>query len=251
MNFSKLLNIFKSRCHTVKSFIKTKKGRNLFLCAFFAFVLMFFAPLFHSAVGSSFIGCVAIPLIVLIWRRFDQKHAIVPAVFLCIPMLLDMIIYHSLEVASCLLIAIVFTIAFALHPVFSYIRKIKDNLYAYLYAGSLCVICVIVASLLTLLVSITWWLFCLLLFMAVVALFFSVVLSTAAYTATDAKRQIRKKQLRQYDLEENSYDFDIFAQDIGLKNDIDRSVKSKVNADLRRSRRTSKTKEKLFYDVEE
>ncbi len=249
MDFSKLFSVFKSRCHTVKSFIRTKKGRNLFLCAGAIFVLMFFAPLFHGAVGAAFVGCVGAPMVVLIWRRFDPKHAIVPAVFLCIPMLLDMIIYHSLETASCLLVAVVSTLMLAIHPAFSYIRRIKDNMYAYLYAGSICVGCVILASLLVLLVLIAWWLFCLFLFVAIVALFFSVVLSTAAYTATDAKRQARKKQLRQYDLEESNYDFDVFAQDIGLKNNIDRSYRRKVNADFRRNK--NKTKEQLFYDVED
>ncbi len=249
MKSNNLFELFKSRLDTVNTFTRTKTGKKLMWTSVAIFVLMFFAPLFHSTVGATLLGCVGAPMTVLVWRRHDKKHAIVPAVFFCIPMILDMILYLSLTVASCMLVAVVCTLMTAIYPAFSYIRKIEDDMYAYLYAGAVCAVIVVLSSLLTLLVSIAWWLFCLVLFLAFIAIFFSVVLSTAAYTATDAKRQARKKELRQYDLEESTYDFDVFAKDIGLKRDHSGHSQKTSNSQTPSKRRQNH--EKLFYDVDE
>lgn len=242
-----LIELFSSRLKTVHTFTSTKIGKRLMWIAVAVFVLMFFAPMFHSTVGATLFGCVGAVMTVLIWRRYDPKHAIVPAVLLCIPMLLNMILYLSLTIATCMLISVVCTLLVSLHPAFSYIRKIKDDMYAYLYAGAVCAVVVILSSLLTLLVSIAWWLFCLVLFVVFVVVFFSVVLSTAAYTATDFKRQKRKKELREYDLQESSYDFDVFAHDLGFK----RERGSADNDPQSTRRRRDHNNDQPYYDVDE
>ncbi len=247
MDLNNLFDIFKKRCKTVRPFIRTKTGRSLFFVALAVFILLFLAPLFQGTVGAMLFSCVASPMTVLIWRRYDMRHAIVPAVFFCIPMVLDMLIYHTLSVAVCLLIAIVCTVAVAIHPAFSFIHKITDNMYAYLSAGAVCVGIVVLSSLLIVLVSIAWWIFCLLLFLAVVAIFFTVVLSSAAYTATDAKRQERKKQHKEQNLDYDSYDLDTFAQDIGLKYEEDsQSPHRPHSVKVQRTRKD----EPLFYDAD-
>ncbi len=247
MDFNKLFEIFKGKCKTAGKFTNTKKGKKLFIASCIVFLLLFLAPLFHGAVGAALLGCVAAPLIVMIWRRYDSEHAIVPAVFFCLPMIIDMIVYHNLSTAACLLVACVSTIAVALHPIFDFIKSIEDNMYAYLSCGAVCVGIVVLSSLLILLVSIVWWLFCLFLFIALVAVFFSVVLSTAAYTATDAKRQQRKKERKQYDVDARDYDFDSFAEDIGLKDELEYQKKS-FSSPTRPSRK--RRDEPLFYDVD-
>ena len=255
MDLNKLFEIFKDRCKTIGKFINTKTGRNMFLIAVAVFILLFLAPLFQGSVGAALVGCVAAPFTVLIWRRYDMRHAIVPAVFFCIPMILDMVVYHTLSTAACLLVAVVCTLACAIHPMFKFSHTISDNLYAYLACGGVCVAIVVLASLLILLVSIAWWLFCLFLFFAVVAVFFTVVFSTAAYTATDAKRQAKKKH-RQQQSYDKAYDFDTFAQEVGLKNE--RSSRSKSGDKDRYSQPVSvsvddskrKKKEPLFYDAD-
>lgn len=247
MDLNNLFDVFKKRCKTIKPFISTKTGRNLAVAFLCVFVLMFVAPLFQGTVGAMLFSCVAAPMIVLLWRRYDMRHAIVPAVFLCIPMILDMLIYHTLSIAVCLLIAIVCTVAVAIHPAFSFIHRLKDNMYAYLFAGAVCVLIVILSSILIVLVSIAWWIFCLLLFLAVVAIFFTVVLSSAAYTATDAKRQARKKQHKEQNLDYDSYDLDTFAQDIGLKYEEDyESPQRNHTVTVKKERKN----EPLFYDAD-
>lgn len=253
MNFNNLLLIFKDRCKTIDKFINTKFGRTLFFVACGVFLLLFFAPLFQGTVGAALISCVASPLVIMIWRRHDKAHAVVPAIILCIPMILDMLIYHTLAIAVCMLVAIVCTLAVAMHPAFEFVINIKDNMYAYLACGGVCAAVVVIATLLILLVSIAWWLFCLFLFLAIIAIFFTVVLSTAAYTATDDKRQARKKQAKQedrYDMR-NDYDLDIFARDIGLTSETDEYehkehiIKEDVIEEPSRKR-----KEPLYYDVD-
>ncbi len=241
MDFNNLMNIFKEKCKLSGKFINTKTGRNLFLFAAAVFILLFFAPLFQGAVGAALISCVAAPLVVLVWRRKDKDTAIVPAVFLCIPMILSMLIYHALSTAVCLLVAIVCNILLAIHPAFDVLINIKDNMYSYLAFGGVCAVIIVLASLLILLVSIAWWLFCLFLFIGLLIVFFSVVLSTAAYTATDDKRQAKKKQQREYDEESNGYDFDTFAEDIGLKTE---------NREHRREYRRGASKERSYDSVE-
>lgn len=247
MGFNGILKFFKSRCSTIKTFIRTKKGRNLFLIACLIFVLLFFAPLFHGAVGAALVGCVGAPMLVMIWRRYDRKHVVVPAVFLCIPMIFSMIVYHSISVAMSLLVGVVAVLALAIHPGFAFVAKLEDDLYAYLSAGGVCAVIVVLASLLTLLVSVAWWLFCLFLFFAVIAVFFTVVLSSAAYMATDDKRQARKKQRREENLDYDSYDIEAFAQDIGLTNELDPDAH--IQSD-RSNRRKREKEEPLFYDAD-
>lgn len=241
-----LIQMFNLRLKTVHNFTHTKIGRRFLIISVAVFVLMFIAPLFHATVGATLLACVGAPMTILVWRKYDSKHAIVPAVFFCIPMILDMILYLSITVATCMLVGAVSTLIVATHPAFSYIRKIDDDMYSYLYAGAVCVVIVVLSSLLTLLVSVAWWLFCLVLFVAIIGVFFSVVLSTAAYTATDAKRQARKKELREYDLEETQYDFDIFAKDLGIKRDRDKETKVEVTSRKRRHKEDNN----IFYDVD-
>lgn len=255
MDFNKLFEVFKNRCKTVNTFIRTKIGRNIFLVAVAVFLLMFIAPLFQGAVGAALIGCVASPLTIMVWRRYDKRHAVVPAVFLSAVMVADMLMYHTLSIAVCLLVAVVCTLAVAIHPAFEPIMKIEDTMYYYLACGGVCVAVVVLASLLILLVSIAWWLFCLFLFVALVALFFTVVLSTAAYTATDDKRQQRKKQRKErYD--DTQYDFDTFAQDIGFKSEYQSlsNRNSSKNNSFERDEVTVAPKkrknEPLYYDVD-
>lgn len=246
MGLGDLFEVFKSKCSTIKYFIRTKVGRNMFLIACAVFVCLFFAPMFQGAVGAAIFGCIGAPMVTMAWRRYDMRHAMVPAIFLCVPMVADMIIYHSISVASCLLVAVVCTIAVSIHPAFHFVKSTKDTLYAYLAMGGVCVCIVVLASLLILLVSIAWWLFCLFLFLAIVAMFFTVVLSSAAYTATDAKRQARKKQHKQDHIEYDRYDLDAIAQDIGLKNELDPSAHSH-----RPARRRKTEDEPIFYDIDE
>ncbi|MBQ8860956.1 MAG: hypothetical protein IJ015_06455 [Ruminococcus sp.] len=245
MDFNKLFEIFKGKCRTAVKFTNTKTGKKLFIISCVVFFVLFLAPLFHGSVGAALLGCVAAPLTVMIWRRFDSEHAVVPAVFFCIPMVIDMIVYHNLSTASCLLVGCVCTIAVAIHPIFDFIKKIEDSIYSYLACGAVCVAIVVLSSLVTLLVSIAWWLFCLILFVALLVVFFSVVLSTAAYTATDAKRQQRKKERKQYDAEAKDYDFDSFAEDIGLKDEIEYRQRS-LSSRPKRNRKD----DPLFYDVD-
>lgn len=245
MDLNSMFEVFISKCSTIKHFIRTKVGRNMFLIACAVFIILFFAPLFQGAVGAAIVGCVGAPMVVMAWRRYDMRHAMVPAAALCVPMVADMIIYRSMSIASCLLVAVVCTIAVSIHPAFHFVKKTKDPLYAYLSMGGVCVCIVVLASLLILLVSIAWWLFCLFLFLAIVAMFFTVVLSSAAYTATDDKRQARKKQHKKEHREYDSYDLDVFAQDIGLKNELDPS------AHKHRPARRRDEKEPIFYDIDE
>ena len=122
-------------------------------------------------------------------------------------------------------------------------------MYAYLFAGAVCVGIVIIASLLILLVSIAWWIFCLFLFLAVIAMFFTVVLSSAAYTATDDKRQQRKKTVSKDESDDMKYDLDLFAKDIGLKNELDPQAQKKLEHIVNHRRRPKN--DRLFYDVDE
>lgn len=246
MNFNSLFNAFKSRCATIHKFTNTKKGGRLTLIAGIVFILLLLCPLFQGAVGAALIGCVATPMTVMAWRRLDFHHAVVPAVFLCVPMVLSMIIYHNISIAACLLVALVCTLAVSIHPVFDFLRTMKDNMYAYLSMGAVCVCIVVLASMLILLVSVAWWIFCLLLFFAIIAMFFIVVLSSAAYTATDDKRQARKKQLQKNHREYDSYDLDTFAQDIGLKNETDPDAYVKSSS----SKKRRPEDEPLFYDID-
>ncbi len=249
MDLNNLFENFIRRCKTIRNFTTTKIGKRLLIIASAVFVLLFFAPLFHELVGAAIISCVGAVMTVLIWRRYNQGHAVVPAVLFVIPMVLDMLFYHTLSIASCMLVAAVCTLAVSIHPVFEFMVTIKDNLYAYLAAGGVCAAVVVLASLLTLLVSIAWWIFCLILFIAVIVMFFTVVLSTAAYTATDAKRQARKKHHKEHDLDYDKYDLDVFAKDIGIGYEID--PQSDIEIKTKIIEESSTKQEQLFYDVDE
>ena len=205
MDFNTLFESFKQKCKTIKPFIKTKIGKRLTLSFIAVFILMFFSPMFHGIVGTALIGCVAAPYLILIWRKFDREHAVVPAVFLCIPMLLDMLIYHNIGVVTCLFVAIVCVLIAALNPIFAFFDRLTDILYIYLIAGVICVGIVFAAFLFVFLVSIAWWIICLVAFLAVIVVFFTVVFSTAAYTATDDKRQNKKTKTQN---RMNTYNFD-------------------------------------------
>ena len=243
MDLSNLFDIFKARCNTVHTFTRTKTGRKFLIASLITFILLFLAPLFHGSVGATLVGSVVAPMIVILWRRYDTKHAIVPAVVFAIPMLLDMLLYFNLKTATSLLVSIVCILVVSLAPAFSYIKTIKETLYAFIFAGCICAGIVIISALTTWLVSVAWWLFCLFLFVALVIAFYSVVLSTAAYTATDKERQSRKKKLREYDLQESNYDLDVFAHDIGLRPDRNERRSS-------HSSRKNQKEDALFYDVE-
>lgn len=247
MDFTSLFNAFKSRCSTIHRFTRTKKGKRLSLVVCAVFVLLLLCPLFQGAVGAALIGCIAAPMTVMAWRRYDFHHAVVPAIALCVPMVLSMLIYHNILVAACLLVSLVCTIAVSIHPVFDFLRTMKDSMYAFLAMGAICVAIVLLASLLILLVSVAWWIFCLLLFFAIIAMFFIVVLSSAAYTATDDKRQQRKKESRRNHVEYDSYDLDVFAKDIGLKNETDPEAYMKTSS----SRKKREKDEPLFYDIDD
>ncbi|MDO4747977.1 MAG: hypothetical protein Q4A12_02240 [Eubacteriales bacterium] len=239
---------FKSKCSTINRFIRTKNGRNMFLISIAVVVVLFFAPLFYGSVGSIFIGCIAAPMTIMVWRKYDNRHAIVPAVCMCVPMILDMLFYWDLYVSVCMLVSIVGVITVAAHPKFNFMRKTDDLLYAYLMAGGVCVCIVVLASLLMLLVNIAWWLLCLFLFFGIVAVFFIIVMSSAAYTATDAKRQARKKQYQREHRDYDKYDFDLFAKDIGIKNEVNQNAKYRAEH-TRRPRQNSE--DQMFYDIED
>lgn len=192
MNFNVLFEDFKTKCKTVRGFTHTTVGKRLFVAMCVLIFVLFFAPLFHGAVGAAIAGCVAAPFVVLLWRKYDKPHAVVPAVLFCIPMILDMLFYGSLQIASTMLVAMIGTLCVALHPNLRFFDRIKDTMYMLLAIGGICVAIVIVASLITLLVSIAWWLFCLVAFLGIVAIFVAVVLSTAAYTASDGRRQAKR-----------------------------------------------------------
>lgn len=207
LDFNNLFEDFKRKCRKIIPFAKTRKGQPLCIAALVIFIMLFFAPLFHGGVGTALVGCVAAPYLVLLWRKFRRELTIVPSVFYSLVMLLDMILYHSLTVVSWLLTAIVFLLLIAISEnIFKAYDNLEDGMYTYIGAGVVCVIIVIIACLVAFLVSIAWWLLCLVAFLAVIGIFFSVVLSTAAYTATDDKRQARKKYLeRQQKFDRETY----------------------------------------------
>ena len=194
MNLNKLYEDFKQKCREVIPFAKTPVGKILCPITVIVFVLLFFAPLFHGGVGAALIGCVVSPYLVLMWRKFNKEYAIVPAVFFSLVMLLDMLIYLSLVVVSWFLVAIVFLLYISTAKEISFFDNIKDEMYSYICAGIICLAIVIIACIISFLVSVAWWILCLLAFLAVVAVFFTVVLGASAYTATDDKRQARKKR---------------------------------------------------------
>ena len=149
MDLSNLFDIFKARCNTVHTFTRTKTGRKFLIASLITFILLFLAPLFHGSVGATLVGSVVAPMIVILWRRYDTKHAVVPAVVFAIPMLLDMLLYFNLKTATSLLVSIVCILVVSLAPAFSYIKTIKETLYAFIFAGCICAGIVIISALTT------------------------------------------------------------------------------------------------------
>lgn len=187
---------YKQKARDIRPFLRTKTDSRLAIFAILDFIILFFAPLIHGFVGTAIFGCVATVFLMLIWRRYDREHAVVPAAILCIPLLLDMIIYHNLPVVVGCLVAGVAVMLAALSPIFKFYDRITDNISALLAAGGICVGVVIIAWLTMILVDISWWILCIIAFVIVVAIFMGVVFSTAAYTASDGRRQERRDRLR-------------------------------------------------------
>lgn len=187
---------YKQKARDIRPFLRTKTGSRLAIFAILDFIILFFAPLIHGFVGTAIFGCVATVFLMLIWRRYDREHAVVPAAILCIPLLLDMIIYHNLPVVVGCLVAGVAVMLAALSPIFKFYDRITDKISALLAAGGICVGVVIIAWLTMILVDISWWILCIIAFVIVVAIFMGVVFSTAAYTASDGRRQERRDRLR-------------------------------------------------------
>lgn len=193
LNISAVLNNFKKKILGVRPFLKTKIGSRLAIIFIALFILLFFAPLFHDFVGAAIMGCVGVVFFILMWRKNDPEHAIVPAVFLLVPMLLDMAIYHTLPVVSCFVVVIIAELLCAAAPMFRFFDKIEDPLYTYLCAGAVCAVTVVLSVLFMVIVSVAWWILAIVAFILLIALFFVVVFSTAAYTASDGRRQARKR----------------------------------------------------------
>jgi len=177
--------------------LQTKIGSRLGLCFIADFIILFLAPLLHGFVGTAIFGCVASVYLILMWRRFDREHAIVPAVLLSIPMLLDMPIYHNLAVIVGLVTAIAAMIIASYSPILGFYDRITDGFYMYIAAGAICVGVVVLACILLFIVQISWWIFCIIAFLIVAAVFMGVVFSTAAYTASDGRRQARKHKMQE------------------------------------------------------
>ncbi|MBK6089327.1 hypothetical protein [Ruminococcus difficilis] len=197
MNFNHLWETYKEKCRDIRPFLRTKIGSRLAIAAILDFIILFFAPLMHGFVGTALFGCVTSAFLILFWRKNDREHAIVPAVILCIPMLLDMVIYHDLAIVVGFLVSIVAVLLAALSPWLGFFDRITDLINSLLVAGALCVGTVVFACIMLMLVNIAWWILCIIAFFIVVAVFMGVVFSTAAYTASDGRRQANKKRRRE------------------------------------------------------
>ncbi len=202
MNINALWEEFKRRALDMRPFLRTKPGSRLGLLFVLDFILLLFAPLLHGFVGTAIFGCVASVYLILIWRRYDHSHAIVPAVLLSIPMLIDMPIYHNLAIIVGLLTAIVAMIVVSFSPMLGFFDRITDGFYTYITAGIICVVVVVIACVLLFILQIAWWIFCIIAFMIVAGVFMGVVFSTAAYTASDGRRQARKRRMQQEEQEQ-------------------------------------------------
>ncbi|MBQ9247211.1 MAG: hypothetical protein IJ171_01330 [Ruminococcus sp.] len=202
---NKLWNTYKQKAQDIRPFLRTKVGSRLAILAIVDFIILFVAPLMHGFVGTAIFGCVASVYLMLVWRRFDREHVIVPTVILCIPMLLDMAIYHKAEVIVGFLVAIIAMFLVALLPSIPFYDNAADLLTAYLIGGALCVIVVVLACIMLVVVNIAWWILCIIAFFLVVAIFMGVVFSTAAYTASDGRRQARRNREAKPQSQEQRY----------------------------------------------
>ena len=206
---ARLWETYKQKAQDIRPFLRTKLGSRLAIIAIIDFVMLFFAPLIHGFVGVAIFGCVGSVYLVLMWRKHDREHVIVPAVILCVPMLLDMLFYighpQIRNIIVGYLVTIIMMFLSALSPVFGFFDKLEDKMTTLLAAGALCVAVVVVACVIMLLVSYAWWILCIIAFFAVVAVFMGVVFSTAAYTASDGRRQARRKREREERTAEERY----------------------------------------------
>lgn len=205
-----LWNNFKEKARDIKPFLRTKTGSKLMILAILDFIILFFAPLMHGFVGTAIFGCVASVYLILIWRKYDRAHAVVPAVILCIPMLLDMLIYLGHPqigaIAIGCLVAMLAMLIAALSPTIGFFDNASDLMASLVTAGVICVAVVVLACVTLLLVSIAWWILCIIAFFIVVAIFLGVVFSTAAYTASDGRRQARREHERRASSQEDGSD---------------------------------------------
>ena len=198
---------FLKKLREARPFLRTKIGSRLALLGIADFIALFFAPLMHGFAGAALFGCVASVYLVLIWRRYDRPSAIVPAVLLSVPMALDMLIYgvayagdtgKVTSVITALLVAIAGMYTAARSRVVGYLDRSADMLYVYLAAGAMCLAVVAAAWILNIVVILSWWILCIIAFIIVVGIFMGVVFSTAAYTASDGRRQaIRRGEARE------------------------------------------------------
>lgn len=202
---NKLWNDYKQKAQDMRPFLRTKTGSRLAILAILDFIVLFFAPLLHGFVGTAIFGCVASVYLILIWRRYDKDHVIVPTVILCVPMLLDMAIYHNLAVIVGFLVAIVAMFLAALSPLVGFFDNVTDLMTSLLIAGAMCVAVVVFACVMLVLVQIAWWILCIIAFFIVVAVFMGVVFSTAAYTASDGRRQARRNREKSTQTQEERY----------------------------------------------
>ena len=201
----RLWNNYLEKAKDIRPFLRTKTGSRLAILAIIDFIVLFFAPLLHGFVGTAIFGCVASVYLMLVWRRFDREHVVVPALILCIPMLLDMAIYHEISVVVGCLISVVAMLLVALSRLFSFYDKLTDGMTSYLTAGAVCVAVVVLACVTLVLVNVAWWILCIIAFFIVVAVFLGVVFSTAAYTASDGRRQARRERERRSKDQEQRY----------------------------------------------
>lgn len=206
MNFRVIFDSFMAKLRGARPFVRTKVGSRLALLCVIDFILLFFAPAMHAFVGAALFGCVASVYLVIIWRRYDRDTAIVPAVLLSAPMLTDMLIYSIVKagdgtaiigIITAFLMAIAAMFLAAKTPVFNFIDRINDTMYVYIGAGIACAVVVVAAWILNLLVLLSWWILCIIAFLVVLGIFLGVVFSTAAYTASDGRRQARRKRVQE------------------------------------------------------
>ena len=208
MNFNKLWADYQQKAKDIRPFLRTKIGKILTLIAVIDFFVLFFAPLMHGFVGTAIFGCVGSVYLVLIWRKYDKEHVIVPTAILCIPLLLDMLIYVWHENIGAIIVGCLVSIAAMLIAALSrfvgFYDKVTDLITSLLVAGGICVGVVVLACVMLIIVSVAWWILCIIAFIIVVAVFMGVVFSTAAYTASDGRRQARKNREREADADEES-----------------------------------------------
>lgn len=206
---NRLWNTYKEKVQDMRPFLRTKLGSRLAILGIIDFVILFLAPMLHGFVGVAIFGCVCSVYLMLMWRKHDKEHVIVPTVILCIPMLLDMLIYSGHDQIRAIIAGFIVTMAamlvVALVPKIPFFDNVTDRMTSLLIAGALCVVVVVVACITLVLVNIAWWILCIIAFFIVVAIFMGVVFSTAAYTASDGRRQARRIRERKEKDQEQRY----------------------------------------------